>query len=141
MTQKKTDELAATDELLKLVREERASHLAKWGEQTHPSYQGEGARRTYERTADYYKQIWDANYQLGTVTWDIVLLEEVFEALCELDPEARKAELIQVAAVALAEAESIELRAGKLLDEVDLDGAPPIDAGVGNVEVEGEESK
>jgi len=52
------------------------------------------------------------------------LLEEVYEALCEADPDARKAELIQVAAVALAEIESINKRGGKLLDDVDPDSAP-----------------
>ena len=44
----------------------------------------------------------------GAHSWDAILLEEVFEALAEADPVRRRAELVQVAAVAAAEIEAID---------------------------------
>jgi hypothetical protein len=119
MTDKKTETpnpLAAVDELLARVRDERKAHIDNWGVQSHPSYYGESERRKYEERANYYKQVWEAQKDLDSITWATVLLEEVFEALSETDPEKRKYELVQVAAVAIAEAESIDLRAGILTD-------------------------
>jgi hypothetical protein len=102
------------DDLLTQVRLERMAHIANWGEQAHESYKGESDRRKYERLAQHYKAIWDAQNAADAIGWDVVLLEEVYEALSEIDPEKRKYELIQVAAVALAEIESIDARAGIL---------------------------
>lgn len=119
MTTKKIDptELTALDQLLAEVYAERQSHLERWGVQTHPSYHGESERRRYLERANHYKQVWDAQKATDSISWAVVLLEEVFEALSEIDPEKRKYELIQVAAVALAECESIDLRGGKLTNE------------------------
>jgi hypothetical protein len=126
MPEKKTD-LSAVDALLARVRDERESHLKNWGVQTHPSYFGESERRSYERRANLYKEIWDAQKSTDSITWATVLLEEVYEALSEIDPAKRQYELVQVAAVALAEAESIDLRGGQLTPEnpdgpVEIDG-------------------
>lgn len=44
----------------------------------------------------------------GTVTWWHVLREEVFEAAAEADPAALRAELVQVAAVALKMIEALD---------------------------------
>ncbi|MGL5825583.1 MAG: hypothetical protein ACRCYU_12350 [Nocardioides sp.] len=44
---------------------------------------------------------------MGTMGWDTILQEEVFEALSESNPEKAVAELIQVAAVAVAAADSL----------------------------------
>ena len=49
----------------------------------------------------------------GAHSWDAILLEEVFEALAESDPVRRRAELVQVAAVAAAEIEAIDRAAGR----------------------------
>lgn len=46
----------------------------------------------------------------GTVTWWHILREEVFEAAAEEDPDKLRAELVQVAAVALKWAEAIDRR-------------------------------
>lgn len=46
----------------------------------------------------------------GTVTWADVLAEEVTEAFAERDPGLLRAELIQVAAVAMRWVEAIEAR-------------------------------
>lgn len=46
----------------------------------------------------------------GSVTWRDILTEEVFEAYAEADPAAVRAEMIQVAAVAM-----------KIVDKIDAD--------------------
>lgn len=46
----------------------------------------------------------------GSVTWRDILTEEVFEAYAEADPAAVRAEMIQVAAVAM-----------KIIDKIDAD--------------------
>lgn len=118
MTTKSASEspdLTIADGLLARVRQERADNIAKWGVQTHPSYRGETARRQYRQNELHFKQVWDAQNREGARTWDVILLEEVYEAVAEEDPDNRIYELVQVAAMALAEAESIILRGGILL--------------------------
>ena len=46
--------------------------------------------------------------QDGSLAWDGILLEEVYEGLAEIDPLLRRAELVQVAAVAVGEIEAID---------------------------------
>ncbi len=52
-----------------------------------------------------WKAVNDARMESGAHSWDAILLEEVFEALVESDLARRRAELVQVAAVAAAEIE------------------------------------
>jgi hypothetical protein len=61
----------------------------------------------YVRHEALYKSIWEAQNKRGPITWDVVLLEEVYEALTERKPDRQVEELIQVAAVALAMAEDL----------------------------------
>lgn len=110
MTQKKTDELIAIEAISAEVTAERLNQVERWGQQDHPSSYGESDRRSYERTANYWKQINDARVNLESLAWDGILLEEVYEALAEIDPLLRREELIQVAAVATAEVEAIDRR-------------------------------
>lgn len=117
-------DLTIVDDLLARVRKEREDNIAKWGVQTHESYRGETARRQYEKNEAHFKKIWDAQKAKGRRTWDVILLEEVYEAVSELDPEERIYELVQVAAMALAEAESITLRGGRLLGEIEPGACP-----------------
>lgn len=84
------------------VIEERLAQLEKWGEQTRPSHYDEVFRLQFSRAAERWKEINDARESETEVTWDGVLLEEVYEALAEEDPQRIRAELIQVAAVAMA---------------------------------------
>lgn len=100
-------------DLLDRVHLERVQQHESWGPQDHPSLYSEDALRRWERQAESWKAINDAREAEGTLSWDGILLEEVYEALSETEPTLRIAELIQVAAVALAEAESIQ----KYLDE------------------------
>lgn len=94
------------------VLEERKRQDAKWGEQNHPSGTGgEGlgvdAARARARCDKAAKE--------GKVTWLHILDEEVREAFAEKNPEALRAELVQVAAVAVAWVEYLdrERKAGR----------------------------
>lgn len=101
--------------LLNRVAVERDKQTEAWGDQHHASFRSEQTRLQAERQADSWKQINDSRANEDTLTWDGILLEEVYEAISEADPVLRVEELVQVAAVALAEAESI----WRLLDELD----------------------
>jgi hypothetical protein len=103
-----------TANVLVEVSVERALQDEQWGEQNHPSIFGESARRSYEHRAAHWKRINDARAADGSVCWDGILLEEVFEALAEEDPAARRAELLQVAAVCVAEIECIDRAAERV---------------------------
>lgn len=97
-----------TDDVLEDVSAERGRQFAKHGDQAHlPNgtgswYDGVLARQARAAT--------DAAAAAGTVTFRHILLEEVHEALAEGDDEALRAELIQVAAVAVQWAEAIDRR-------------------------------
>jgi hypothetical protein len=111
-----------TNILLEAVYDERRSQFRQWGDQHHASAYSENELRRFAKSADTWKQINDARAEAGTLTWDGILIEEVMEALSETEPTLRVIELIQVAAVALAEAESIN----RLLDELDAE-EPAVD--------------
>lgn len=107
------------DPLLDAVRNERVAQLRKWGEQHHEFRPHDGhpdldRGLMYREQEKRYKRLFDhqrdpIDHPNGA-TWDVILLEEVYEALAEDDPKKRVEELIQVAAVALAIAEDIEGR-------------------------------
>lgn len=59
------------------------------------------------------RQVTDNSFAIGGGTWADILLEEVAEALAEDDPVRVRAELVQVAAVAV-----------KFIDAIDRQGAP-----------------
>lgn len=81
------------------VDTERQAQLRKFGDQHHPDNTGStfyakravAARRNCQLAAD-----------AGMTAWDLVLLEEVYEALAESDPAKLRAELVQSAAVIAA---------------------------------------
>lgn len=89
------------------VIEEMDRQDEKWGQQDHPDGTG-GAGAAY--TAEQMKA-WTALQAVeGALTWRDILLEEVYEALAEDDPARLKAELDQVAAVAVQWGLSIDRR-------------------------------
>ncbi|GAA2298433.1 hypothetical protein GCM10010402_66320 [Actinomadura luteofluorescens] len=107
------------------VRFERAAQNAKWGKQNHPDYDPHDidvvTRHEYAFRAQRWKEINAQRAGTGCevknrnpaeecTAWDGLLLEEVYEALAEEDPAKRRAELIQVAAVAQAWAEALDRR-------------------------------
>jgi hypothetical protein len=100
---------------------ERERQNAKWGEQNHPDGTGphllllHGTEvnldlRSGEELARIFKAKCGGNAP-NEDNWRDILLEEVFEALAELDPARLRGELIQVAAVAAAWVEAIDRRA------------------------------
>jgi hypothetical protein len=110
-----TDKQKKTDPTFDIIQNiaseiavERLNQVETWGQQDHPSSYGESDRRQAERTADHWKAINAARVELDVLAWDGILLEEVYEALAEIDPLLRRQELVQVAAVAAAEIESID---------------------------------
>ena len=102
-------------EALADVEFERAAQDARWGEQNHPDVPAAAlpsvdVRYRHHLDAEWWKTINDARVESGNLAWDGVLLEEVYEALAESDPAKLRAELIQVAAVAVAWVEAIDRR-------------------------------
>jgi hypothetical protein len=104
------------------VNLERAGQDRKWGEQNH--LDGTGPRTfplgfgkaavTFAtpafRVAALAKESTDLRFAIHAGTWADILLEEVFEAMAEVDPAKLRAELVQVAAVAVAWCEAIDRR-------------------------------
>ena len=101
--------------VLEEVSAERARQDDKWGEQNHPN----GTRDDRRMLRDASMPTWgticyrargltDASAKAGSVEYLDILLEEVAEAFSESDPNLLRAELIQVAAVAVAWVEKID---------------------------------
>lgn len=97
-----------TTDVLAEIHEERQRQDAKWGEQNHPDGTGSAARVL---DAQHARNECKRQFAEGTGTWLDILEEEVAEAYAEADPEVLRAELIQVAAVAVAWIEAIDRRA------------------------------
>lgn len=93
--------------VLEQVRGERYAQHVKWGEQNHP----DGTSMAYAGHAAAFRSLCDRRHNDGTGTWLDILLEEVYEAATESDPQALRTELVQVAAVAVAWVEAIDRRA------------------------------
>lgn len=89
------------------VLAEMERQLDKWGEQNHPDGTGEILDRWW---ADFARGRCEDAAAKGSVTWRLILEEEVAEAYAESDPEKLREELIQVAGVALQWAAAIDRR-------------------------------
>lgn len=104
----------ATEKVLAEVAAERHRQDAKWGQQNHPDLSSDSdlglAVRTYAAEADDWKDVNAERVYADALSWDGILLEEVFEALAESNPAKLRAELVQVAAVAAAWIEAIDRR-------------------------------
>jgi hypothetical protein len=95
------------------IMDERVAQIERWGQQDHPSSHSDLEIHQAKKAADYWKAVNDRRVEDGTLSWDGILLEEVFEALAESDDTLRREELVQVAAVAAAEIEEIDRRASE----------------------------
>lgn len=93
--------------VLSEIHEERKRQDAKWGEQNHPN--GTGTRLD-ETLAALSRAECQRAANVGSVTYRLILDEEVREAFAESDPAKLRAELVQVAAVAVAWIEAIDRR-------------------------------
>jgi hypothetical protein len=96
-----------TDRVLSEVLAERIRQDDRWGEQNHPD--GTGSKHQGEAAALARMACEDA-FGSGYGSWCHVLFEETWEALAESDPARLRAELLQVAAVAVAWVEAIDRR-------------------------------
>lgn len=99
---------AATQRALDDVAAERDRQRSKWGQQTLPD--GTGGEPWDQIERDTARQRCDQAMQAGQLQWRHVLEEEVAEALAETDPTALRAELVQVAAVAVQWVEALDRR-------------------------------
>ena len=106
-----------TRDVLREVHAERNAQDRKWGEQNHPD--GTGPEVWWTRhlgpahvVRDTYRDLTDAHASGvdGPVTWLDILREEIGEAFAEEDPAALRAELVQVAAVAVSWVQAIDRR-------------------------------
>lgn len=97
------------------VGAEMSRQIAKWGVQNHPSYTRYGfddsTAPMHSANGQWFKFFCDRKAADGTLSWNDILMEEVFEALDEAkkgDLVKLREELIQVAAVACSWIESID---------------------------------
>ncbi|WAC65166.1 hypothetical protein OVA14_07135 [Agrococcus sp. SL85] len=111
--------------VLNEIADERERQNAKWGQQNHPDRRfgdrpllaianclrsGDPATVSSAALAGAAKRATNEEARRGSITWQDILLEEVFEAFAELDDEALRTELVQVAAVATQWVEAIDRR-------------------------------
>lgn len=98
-----------TRHVLGEVYAERDRQDARWGQQDHPDgTAGEAARGL----SDKLREMCDAAEANGILTWTEILTEEVAESFAEARPATLRAELVQVAAVAVAWIEKIDREHG-----------------------------
>jgi len=102
-----TNPPVTADRVLQQVLAERIRQDQRWGEQNHPDGTGNKSQQDY---ADHARKWREAAFGSGYGTWADVLAEEVAEANAERDPVKLRAELLQVAAVAVAWVEAIDRR-------------------------------
>ena len=109
-----TNPSVITDRVLSEVLAERIQQDEKWGEQNHRD--GTSADRVWAFTgpaayvADCARMNTEQLASEGYVTWLDIALEEFAEVAAESDPQRLRAELLQVAAVAVAWIEAIDRR-------------------------------
>jgi hypothetical protein len=96
------------------IKAERRRQDEKWGEQNHPMlpelFSLDGCRRSME----VLKRENELASKRGKNCWYHILAEEALEVFAETEPEKQRAEMIQVAAVAVAIIECLDR---KLADE------------------------
>lgn len=99
--------MSETLHVLMEVMQERTRQDDKWGQQFHDI----GGSWAFAPRAERAKRETEQAAQEGTITWRHILFEEFWEAFAEEDPIAQRAELVQVAAVAVAMIECIDRKA------------------------------
>jgi hypothetical protein len=104
---------AADTKVLGEIAAERARQDEKWGEQNHPDGTGDYPEII---DADVARMACEGAAEGGYLDWLHILREEVAEAFAESAPDKLRAELVQVAAVAVAWVEAIDRRTPHALD-------------------------
>jgi len=104
--------------LIEVLNERRTQH-AKWGEQNHPDgveAWEDTVNLHYDETAPSAGEIEHCARRIlesGSPTFLAILMEEVGEAMCEVEKPKLRAELVQVAAVAVAWIEKLDREMGR----------------------------
>lgn len=101
--------LTPTSVVLAEIADERDRQDAKWGPQDHRDGTAKNGHIDSEMAA-MARRICQGAAEFGGATWRMILDEEVREAFAENDPAKLRAELVQVAAVAVAWIEAIDRR-------------------------------
>ena len=91
------------------VHRERGAQDRKFGVQRHPN----GTSESYRKVADEARALTQRRADDGTVTWVDILHEEVLEAFAETATRPLRAELVQIAAVAVAWVEDLDSQGGE----------------------------
>lgn len=97
-----------TSDTLAAVRAEVREAFQNWGVQNHPSTPDPKHRYTLVMTERNAKLQCEKARKNGRLTWAHILVEEVAEAVDAPTPQERIAELVQVAAMAVAWIDSIQ---------------------------------
>lgn len=95
--------------VLNEIRIERSKQDTKWGEQNHPDGTMRYGHMELQAVLNA-KRSCEVLAAAGKLTWRDILGEEIAEAYAEKDPANLRAELVQVAAVAVAWIEAIDRR-------------------------------
>lgn len=94
--------------ILHQIVDERKRQDEKWGADRNLP---DGTNKAiFRRNRELSKELCDTAVKTGALDWRDILAEEFWEACAEEDPVLLRAELIQVAAVAVAWAEAIDRR-------------------------------
>jgi hypothetical protein len=94
-----------TQMVLAEISTERSRQESRWGQQDHPWMLRQWG---YVTDAEAAKALVDQQARIGNRDWAGILTEEYLEAIEETDIVDARAELVQVAAVAVAAIESID---------------------------------
>ena len=97
------------------LKNERDAQDKKWGQQNYEI----GAMESYAELADVYKKRCATGVRAGVLTWADILLEEVYEALAEVNPIRCRQELVQAGAVIVAMIECIDRKKMRSMGECD----------------------
>lgn len=103
---------AKTTDVLEEVLLERERQDAKWGEQNHPDMPEDDDDDMWREPLYDMESAARRSVSCGP-SWAAILAEEVGETFHAVTPELLRAELIQVAAVAVAWVEALDRRSGK----------------------------
>lgn len=96
--------MAAFEDIMEDIREERARQDLKFGKQLHPN----GTSPKYKPLADSARNATRKSDGDGTQTWFNITREEFWETMAETDPKKLRAELIQLISVGVAWVECID---------------------------------
>lgn len=109
---------AETDRVLAQIYAERKRQEQLWGEQNHPLLNASNLSKVFAGRAEAWKECNQDRVRQGDLSWDGILLEEIYEALAERNPMAMRAELVQAAAVIVNMIECIDRQAGQRAAEL-----------------------